>query len=98
MIRLKRLYVNTASSFCMLVIRKFLLSTEHTEDTEIFVKDSRCQQNFYYPRNTHRTSEMTCLTRAKIDVTKFQYCAEKINFQQFWHTICYTYISLESRP
>ena len=31
MIRLKRLYVNTASSFCMLVIRKFLLSTEHTE-------------------------------------------------------------------
>ena len=55
MIRLKRLYVNTASSFCMLVIRKFLLSTEHTEDTEILVKDSRCQQNFYYPRNTRRT-------------------------------------------
>lgn len=40
MIRLKRLYVNTASSFCMLVIRKFLLSTEHTEDTEIFVEYS----------------------------------------------------------
>ena len=36
MIRLKRLYVNTASSFCMLVIRKFLLSTEYTEEHGLF--------------------------------------------------------------
>ena len=92
MIRLKRLYVNTASSFCMLVIRKFLLSTEHTEDTEIFVEDSRCQQNFYYPRNTWRTRKsMTDTSENRCD--KISVLSRKDKFSTILaHYLLYVYI------
>ena len=42
-----RPYVNTASFFCMLVIRKFLLSTEYTEDIRNDMTDTsenRCDK------------------------------------------------------